>query len=438
MAACVIKIEDNRGVKIPDGVAMTLRRFAGITLKELSEKDSNLLIFPHCLGDNGDKIGEECLFSLTGENLSVGNVVGFWGVDDVHVHVHSRFDTDERQYFFHYMLQRVSGVNILNMNILPEENNIWDFLIYLFPLVLKQAMAQGIFRTYRVFEYDDDHLRGHVDVARFIRHDTPFAGRIAYATREHTANNHVIQLVRHTVEFVRRRNPMLLSVDTDMRQAVDTIIRLTPDYEDRDRGKIISLNLRPVRHPYYFSYTALQKICLQILRHERITFGEKDGTICGIVFNAAWLWEEYLSKVFADNKETAEIVHPQNKQCKNPVHFFRSKFSPHYPDFYDERRRLVMDAKYKDLRGGIGREDLFQLISYLHVLKYNRGALIFPSHENHYITDGDLNGFGGLLGRLSFAVPMSSATVTFRDFATRLHNDESDFIKLLEYGSSTF
>ena len=371
MDSTVIRLDDNGCREISDEAAMRLRRFAGITLEELSRRNPRLLVFPYSLGDNGDDIGQECLFSLGGESLHVGNVVGFWGVDNIHVHVHSRFDTDKRQFFFHYMLQRVCGVNVLNMNTLPDEKDVWDFLIYLFPVLLKKAMAQGIFRTYRVFEYNDNRLHGNIDVARFLRRDIPFAGRIAYSTREHTPNNHVIQLIRHTVEFIRRRNSMLLSIDSEMRQIISEIFHITPDYDEHDRGRIISMNLRPVHHPYYSAYTALQKICLQILRHERITFGEKNGEICGIVFDAAWLWEEYLAKVFAESKAFSGVVHPQNKLKKFPVHFLQSKRSPHYPDFYDENRHIVMDAKYKKLdNNGMGREDMFQLISYMHVLLF--------------------------------------------------------------------
>ena len=151
MKSSQIKLRDNGDVKISDGVAMKLRRYAGLRLDVLCDENPSLLIFPNCLGDNGDKINEGRLFSLNGDCLSVGNIVGFWGVDDVNVRVHSRFDMDDRQYFFHYMLQRICKVNVIDMQTLPDEEDLWDFLIYLFPMALKGAMRQGIFRAYRGF-----------------------------------------------------------------------------------------------------------------------------------------------------------------------------------------------------------------------------------------------------------------------------------------------
>ncbi len=431
MTTPTFKLSDNSYCQISDEDALKLRRFSGLSLDKLCLENPELLVFPHCLGANGDNIGENPLFSLSGEYLSVGNVVGFWGVDGVHVRIHSRFDSDERPFLFHYMLQRVSGVNLLNMDTKSDTDDIWDFLIYLFPIVLKPALAQGIFRAYRVFSYDDAHLRGQVDVSQFIRRDIPFAGHIAYVTREHTANNHVIQLARHVIEFVRRRAPFLLSIDQEMRQAVGTIVELTPNYEERTRNKIIAANLRPLRHPYYSAYSSLQKICLQILRHERISFGENDKNIHGIVFDAAWLWEEYLARVFAEDVNTAGIVHPQNKLRKSSIQFFLFGHYPLYPDFYDNNRRLVMDAKYKRLENAVEREDLFQMTTYLHVLKHNQGLFLFPSNSKTCQLQpvGVLNGFGGRMDRLSLSIPSIDSVAKFKDFALKIRENEQVFRK---------
>lgn len=50
----------------------------------------------------------------------------------------------------------------------------FDFLIFLFPVLLKKAMRQGVFREYQSRHYDDANIKGRVDVARFIRKDIPF------------------------------------------------------------------------------------------------------------------------------------------------------------------------------------------------------------------------------------------------------------------------
>lgn len=60
------------------------------------------------------------------------------------------------------------------------------------------------------------------------------------------------------------------------------------------------------------------------------------------------------------------------------IRYFDKNYSRIYPDFY-KPGEWVLDAKYKKITDGkISREDLFQLISYMHVMKIPRGGFIFP------------------------------------------------------------
>jgi len=438
--ANVYKLSDNGSCidELSQTDAEALLAYNGQSLGDICRKNPRLLAFPSCLGCNGDDIDKSPLFWLTGKTLNAGNTVGFWGTKGVHVRVHSRFDAGERQYFFHYMLQRVCGINVLNLQTLPDtEDSIWEFLMYMFPMVLKNAMKQGVYRAYRRFRFNDDRVRGTISLPEFIRRDIPFCGRIAYATREHTGNNAVMHLVRHTIEYVRRRRAILLSVDAEMRAAVSQVIEMTSDYSENQRQRIIAANLRPLRHPFYTSYTTLQNVCLRILRHEKLTFGEDDKEICGIVFDAAWLWEEYLNTIFRQYKLSSSIVHPRNKKGTDPVYFYKEKRSPHYPDFYDDKHKLVLDAKYKHLQGGVSRDDLFQLISYLHVLGFGdegKGVLLYPARSTRYDLDGALHGSGGRIGRLSFAVPWVGEQKSYSDFVDEIRKCENLFARQCAIG----
>lgn len=155
-------------------------------------------------------------------------------------------------------------------------------------------MRQGLFRTYRTFRYNNDKVKGTIDIPAHIQQIIPFVGKVAYRTREHTANNHLIHLVRHTIEAIRR-HPLagqLLTNDQETRQYVETITIATPDYNPHELDRVMLKNLRPVRHPFYTEYAPLQQLCMKILRYERLTYGEDEDEIHGILFDASWLWEE--------------------------------------------------------------------------------------------------------------------------------------------------
>lgn len=332
------------------------------------------------------------------------------------------------------MLQKVFGINMLDLPTTTEDESIWDFLLYLFPFCLKKAMRQGLFRTYRTFRYNNDKVKGAIDIPAHIQQNIPFAGKVAYQTREHTANNHLIHLVRHTIEAMRR-HPLagqLLTNDQETRQYVETITIATPDFNPHELNKVMQKNLRPVRHPFYTEYTPLQQLCMKILRHERLTYGEDEDEIHGILFDASWLWEEYLANVLCP----IGFLHPQNKSGIGVLDFYTGvdgSYKGAFPDFYCDELKAVIDAKYKPLEGRLRstylREDRFQLISYMHIQTAAIGLLMFPTSSNSQQPqwEGTLRGFGGKVGIYGFGIPDSSVPIdasqnkkSFAEFSTEM------------------
>ncbi len=418
-----IVVKDNLLSKeeLSDGELGTLAPLAGVKLGELAAQNKVLWVFPQVIGEHGDQIEDKVLFEIVGKKIAAGNVAGFFGVGDVSVQIRSRFDDGEGQYFLHYMLKKVLGMNVVKMEATSDKEGVWDWLVYLFPYVLKRAMAQGMYRTYRWREMNDARVRGPIDVGRFIREDVPFGGAVAYRVREYTANNALNHLVRHTIEFIRGgRLRFVLEEDAEVRAGVARIEEATGDYVRGARRKVMMENLRAVRHPYLTEVTNLQRLCLQILRGEKMSFGADEERVRGILFDVAWLWEEYLATVLGP----LGIEHPQNKTGKSPHWLYEGKKQRIYPDFVGAD--FVLDAKYK--RGEIGREDRFQLISYLHVLKAGRGILVYPYSGDEGTGlkwEGELNGWGGKIGTYRFGVP--KGVVDFKAFEGAMRVSEVEF-----------
>ena len=384
--------------EIDDTTREDLQLIANVQIKNLkSDERPNLLVFPRDLGYYGDDLGEGQIISFHDDCISTGNIMGFVGVNNTQVDIVSRFaKTDGEDYFLHYMLQRVFAINLFDIQHTSSRQPIFDFLLYLFPFFLKKALRHGLYKKYRRFEYNDSNIRGPIDINRHIRENIPFRGTVAYSTREHTYDNEVTELIRHTIEYIKT-HPMgngVLNCDQGTKNAVITMTQATPTYNTKDRNRIINLNLRPVTHPYYSEYTALQKICLQILRHEALKYGQEKDKIYGILFDGAWLWEEYLNTIFTNAR--LEITHAKNKTGDNGIPIYNGS-KRYYPDFYRRNdcveKSFVLDAKYKRLGFevkadgqedektntiAIGREDLFQMITYMHVLPARNCALLYP------------------------------------------------------------
>ena len=210
-----------------------------------------------------------------------------------------------------------------------------------------------------------------------------------------------MQLIRHTIEYINNQKHLGSGIIDSNRENMTEIIRVTPSYKLADRAKIIRLNqTKPLRHAYFREYRKLQELCLMILNIEKHGLGYQEQKIHGILFDVAWLWEEYVYTLLPK-----DFIHPWNKDKTDGVSVFSDRKRKVFPDFYNRELRTVLDAKYKKLEfteKGIKREDLFQLISYSYILKADQAGLVFPSKEKVVDNEiGKLAGYGALLKKWS-------------------------------------
>ena len=453
-----------------------LEKYAGVPIGKLAEDNPNLVIYPPDLTKYVDDVEKLCLFELPyikGEfRIETGNLMGAFGIGDAKFSIGSRFDEDaNKPYFMHYVLMKVLGLHVLNLPTRENCDPIDQFCVFLFPMALKNALAKGLFKAYRRYEYNDANIRGAIDVARHLRTNMPFRGRVAYATREHTVDNPMLQLARHAIEFIKAGpyREILTRAETDVKEAVNLVVAATPTYVRQQRAKVMGQNLRPVRHPYFIEYAVLQKISLQILRHERMSHGAGRNELAGVVFDGSWLWEEYLNKVMSEEPGLGvggELVHPRNKAKEKPLHVYKPSHHPFYPDFLwrstseeknEQKWEIVLDAKYKksltEDDGGkthfsIAREDRFQMISYMHLTEAVLGVIVCPmtkkesdvvrtdlksefenTTDNCYV-EGNLLGYGGSIAVVPFVVPATKKD--FKQYCEAMKDAEDNFIAAIQ------
>lgn len=390
-----------------------LRRIADIDISKLKLDDHpNLFVFPPRIEEAKDKVGDGKICSIHDGKIFTGNVMGFIGIGNTQIAIKSRFSlSGGEDYFLHYMLCRVLSLNVLTLNHNYNDLSLFDFLIYLFPSYLLAAYRQGLYKTYLRKQYNDARVRGTIDVARHIRQNIPFVGNVAYNTREMNYDNNVTQLIRHTIEYVEHHayGAKILTHNEDIRDAVRAFKEATPSYNYHDRQTVIKQNLRPIAHPYFTAYTNLQHLCLMILRHNGLKYEGDKNDVYGILFDGAWLWEEYLNTLLYKQ----DFIHAENKKSKNGIKL--CKGHPIYPDFYKDRE-IVIDAKYKGLDDGenIPRNDLYQVVTYMYALKAKIGGVAYPSRDpNKHIKSTTLRGYDGTLCKIPFIIPQNASSMAY-------------------------
>ncbi|ULQ60423.1 McrC family protein [Brucepastera parasyntrophica] len=428
-----------------------LRYLSEHTLQELI-KSEELLAFPYSFSQlHGIDDKELSLFHLRngGREIATGNLMGFIGYNNLRISILSRFaPSGKADSFLQYMLMKTGGVNIFQLEHTGAIDQTFNLMIFLFPMILKKAMVQGLFKEYCNRQYNDPDIKGRIDVSRHIRKNIPFSGAIAYNSREYSYDNRITQLIRHTVEYIKcSAYSAILENDADTKEYVSQIVRATPNYDLRMRSSIINKNIQPVNHPYFCNYMDLQKLCLQILRNEQFKYGVHSNKVHGILFDGAWLWEEYVNTILSG----CGFIHPKNKEKSGWKNLLTSD-SQHkwrcYPDFYREASEkipaIVLDAKYKRMRRGssntrdeesddekrfIQREDRYQIISYIHLFKAAVGGFIIPVSEMQGNTCchsvGTLRGYGGTVLLFDLAIP--SCADNFRNFSDAMQLEENHF-----------
>ena len=398
------------------------------TLDNLS-REGNIFIFPNDLTNTPDLYKDQKIFETVNQEIKTGNVIGFLGCGQEILTISSRFSDGSNDHFLHYLLQKVLNINLTSLDVgLSPEDKLYQLLVYLFPKYLQAALRKGLYKEYHRFSHNDSNVKGVIDVRNHLKKNLPFTGNIAYTTREFTYDNPLMQLVRHTIEYIKGQKGIGQGVLDNLltsRENVAEIVRVTPSYKLADRAKIIRRNQsKLLRHAYFHEYRKLQELCLMILNQEQHGLGYQDQKIHGILFDVAWLWEEYVYTLLPKG-----FIHPRNKDKTDGISVFSSRERKVFPDFYQEELKIVLDAKYKKLElteKGINREDLFQLISYSYILKAEKAGLIFPSEKKAVDNEiGKLAGYGGLLKKWSIQISRESSS--YSEFCEMMENSEETF-----------
>lgn len=374
-----MKIKDNSQYKkdLFSDIKTITDKIADITLKQLESE--GVFVFPELVKDAEDITKNDMIIQSVNDTYRSSNVMGFIGCGEERLIISSRFSSGAEDFFFEYLLHKVLDVpNIVNLfSDTDRDDKLFNFLLFLFPYYLKTAMRKGLYKRYVHRRYNNSDVKGAIDIARHIKKNTPFIGNIAYNQNEFSYDNGLTELVRHTIEFIKRKpygNNLLGKVKDEVRLVVEA----TEEYKFCDRQKIILQNKKnPIRHAYFREYSALQRLCIFILGHEKHQIGTGSKQIYGILFDGSWLWEEYVNSLIGD-----KFYHPMNKGGKGAQRLFDGGVGLIYPDFISRNanRRIIADAKYKPINN-IGNRDYLQILAYMFRFDAKNGYYLYPETE---------------------------------------------------------
>lgn len=425
------KVKDNT-TYITSRFSCTQCIISNILNKSLSQLDAEgLFIFPESIKKVEDLTRDQMILQEFNGKYRTGNVMGFIGYGKERLIIRSRFCNDKEDYFLSYLLERVLNIpNIVSLDAdTSSDNKILNLLLFIFPKYLESAMRKGLYKQYIHKQYNDVNIKGKIDIPRHLIKNTPFVGSIAYSQRLFSYDNMLIELIRHTIEFIKSKSygAIILS---NIKEELNLIVNATQSYRACDRKKIIEQNKKnPIRHAYYREYSALQRLCILILNSEKHDIGSGIQNSYGILFDGAWLWEEYINILLS-----SYFYHPKNKSKFGAQQLFSDGNGLIYPDFISKSTdpRLIVDAKYKPIENIRGR-DYLQVLAYMYRFDASKGYYIYPesegqvplvlnlnkgsTYENNVSARDDVN-----IIKFGFKIPNKSAD--YEDFKMQIHESE--------------
>ena len=363
-----------------------LSAYSGKRVSEFEQRGAELFPGSFCRLNRGliESADDAPVFSIVGGDyesayLETGNCMGVVKIRDadrnieVQLSIGSRFDQSSRQYFINHLLSRVIGGSFVS-EVDSGPDSYWEMLLaFLFRKRLLEASRAGLFRCYQKICHDDLRFRGKLDIDLHIRRNIPFIGRLAYTNNEITFDNPLNHLVRHAIRRVTEKWPYFFIGEKPLTDFYHELERNTPSWQKRKAIACIAENQRPVKHPYFHSiYEPIRKLALRILRNEGITPYSGTDEVEGIIFDGAWLWEQYLWTLL----RPLGYEHPDNKAKSGQWRVLGETF---YPDFFLSKEgqfKVVLDAKYK--RGRREQRDILQVAGYMQLLGAGIGGLIKP------------------------------------------------------------
>lgn len=433
-----INITDNSEKKLFDIDEDTRKYILKIADIKLYEKDDdNILLIGR---KSKDKIEKKDIITYQYSNdiIKTYNIAGFIGINDTILTIKSRFtedkDNNNNDYFLHYMLAKVLNINMTTLQHNINYDSLFSFLPYLFNYYLKNALSTGVYKQYIRKEYNDSRVKGSIDFARHIKHNFIENYRVAYNTREHSYDNNINQLIRHTIEYIKERREYVFIFDnSEIKELIRNIEHVTPTYSKNKRNDIINKNLKMHAHPYYLEYEPLRKLCLQILRHDKIKYGIEKDKIYGILFDVSFLWEEYIA-IFL---KKLNFYHPINSTGKGAVKILNT--TPNwecYPDFYNHK--IVIDTKYKKMKNmdNVNTRDRYQILSYMYILGLKNSMFVHPASEEKECIQTALNSKlneninGCSTGIYHFKIPQHISSMD--EFQIRIKESEENFYNFIK------
>lgn len=331
--------------------------------------------------------------------------------EEVKVFIHSRFDNENCD-FTNYLLGKVYNTDariFKDMETEVGQERALDLMLYMQMIsLLEAANKKGQFRAYKEYERNDDKIKGTIDIARHIKSNPLFNGKISYRYRQYTVDNDINKIILTACKFMENRHREFASKYLKQHKTAKGVIEgwsyVMEPASRKEATDLIRKTKKKIANPIYKAWEEVLKIAIHLLKRMGVHIaGENEFRIKGMLINIADMWEKYIELVLAENNNNDEKIEVRARSNKCSEKIFkntgklRQSIEPDVILIKPNEDKAVLDCKYKkswsksierrlkeneEQKDLYLRDDIFQVLSYMKILDTKKGGIICPIKES--------------------------------------------------------
>ena len=360
-----------------------------LTLSEYVANGGKFLSF---LPDSKEKEDEFIISTKKQDDglyVQTGNLIGSFIHNGIDIEINSRFSNK----FLERMLNFANDIYVddvsLGKSIDAKKNLSRIVIYYLFIQALERAFLLGLPKEYKDKSYHEAKVMGKVDMAKFIKKDVPFAGKISSTNRERQDIGDIVLLLHKALKIVQKESKELI------KPVINTLSYLNEIREPRlVTPNVIhnALNSKALHNPIYAPYKKVLEYAKLIIENEDSGTKSNGKQNLGFLVDVAELFEIYIRKLLQKEFKDWSVTSPKIELYKDK--FFARKIIPDIV-MSNGDKVLVLDTKYKRMSmlgkdqyglGDVDRNDFFQIntcMSYYQNQGRNviAGGLLYPMNK---------------------------------------------------------
>ena len=386
-----IKISDNffGNYEQDKKLAKNREKEFSLTLSDYVAKGGKFLSFLPDSQDKDDELIISTRMQDDGLYVQTGNFIGSFSHNGIDIEISSRFSNK----FLERMLNFANDIYVddvsLGKSIDAKENLSKIIIYYLFIQTLERAFLLGLPKEYKDKSYHEAKVMGKVDVAKFIKNNIPFAGKISSANRERQDTGDIVLVLHKALKIVQKEAKGLI------RPVVNALNYLSEIRESRLVTPNVvhnALNSKALHNPIYAPYKKVLEYASLIIENEKAGIKGTGKQNLGFLVDVAELFEIYMCKLLQKEFKDWSVTSPKIELYKDK--FFERKIIPDIVMSSGDKV-LVFDTKYKRMNmqgkdqyrlGDVDRNDFFQINTYMSYYQNQgknivAGGLLYPMEK---------------------------------------------------------